>query len=148
MRKMDFLNPTLSICALRFAYCQWFLCSMPFYLSSSGLQHFYVLNYCIFILVFGLQSLALSACTTLVSVEPKLTTETRNLVMKVIVLTFFISEAVLICLCPLNSFASLGRPLLDFLVCLMSLLMLLTPLLATWLLFYVQYLLQGISLSG
>ncbi|KAH0739522.1 hypothetical protein KY290_038227 [Solanum tuberosum] len=28
------------------------------------------------------QSLALSACTTLVSVEPKLTTETRNLVMK------------------------------------------------------------------
>ncbi|XP_031119472.1 protein SHOOT GRAVITROPISM 6 isoform X1 [Ipomoea triloba] len=28
------------------------------------------------------QSLALSACTTLVSVEPKLTTETRNLIMK------------------------------------------------------------------
>lgn len=30
-----------------------------------------------------LQALALSACTTLVSVEPKLTIETRNHVMKV-----------------------------------------------------------------
>jgi hypothetical protein len=30
-----------------------------------------------------LQALALSACTTLVSVEPKLTVETRNLVLKV-----------------------------------------------------------------
>ncbi|XP_047259852.1 uncharacterized protein LOC124892671 [Capsicum annuum] len=37
-------------------------------------------------------SLALSACTTLVFVEPKLTAEIRNLVMKVIVLIFFISE--------------------------------------------------------
>lgn len=31
----------------------------------------------------SMQALALSACTTLVSVEPKLTIETRNHVMKV-----------------------------------------------------------------
>ncbi|XP_047263794.1 uncharacterized protein LOC107871294 isoform X2 [Capsicum annuum] len=37
-------------------------------------------------------SLALSAYTTLVFVEPKLTAEIRNLVMKVIMLIFFISE--------------------------------------------------------
>lgn len=32
---------------------------------------------------FSMQCLALSACTTLVSVEPKLTIETRNHVLKV-----------------------------------------------------------------
>lgn len=54
---------------------------MPFsFLITFVFQHFLsaFLN-----LDFSMQCLALSACTTLVSVEPKLTIETRNHVLKV-----------------------------------------------------------------
>lgn len=47
-----------------------------------------------------LQALALSACTTLVSVEPKLTIETRNHVMKV---QFFCMLLVLLIVIHINT---------------------------------------------
>lgn len=50
------------------------------FLSTKQIPFLFLINF--------VQALALNACTTLVSVEPKLTVETRNRVMKVISFSF------------------------------------------------------------
>lgn len=51
------------------------------------------INFKFFFLWLLLKALALSACTTLVTVEPKLTIETRNHVMKVYLLGIYCLHA-------------------------------------------------------
>lgn len=64
-----------------------------------NLRYIYV-DFCT-ILCFLLQSLALRACTTLVSIEPRLPMETRNLVMKVVYQKRWISSPFFISFTPL-----------------------------------------------
>lgn len=82
----NLLTLVLNFCTLRFAYfvsfcsvVNWKFCFtlVQLLVSEELFYLFHLLN------VDVLQALALSACTTLVSVEPKLTIETRNHVMKV-----------------------------------------------------------------
>ena len=105
-------------------------------------------------LLMLLQALALSACTTLVSVEPKLTVETRNHVMKVqnfdkldyVSLTMRIL-LYNICFEFIIFFDKFGRQRLGSLLCLMIRQMLSIPLLTTLSLSYVQFFSQGILIK-
>ena len=105
-------------------------------------------------LLMLLQALALSACTTLVSVEPKLTVETRNHVMKVqnfdkldyVSLTMRIL-LYNICFEFIIFFDKFGRQRLGSLLCLMIRKMLSIPLLTTLSLSYVQFFSQGILIK-